>query len=189
VEVGGGRGVAGQGVVQFGKGFQAGVRAVGFAEGDVTWTEVAFNNAFAPGEKDFDFAVNQISITTERARLVDFSSPYFDEVMGLVSRFMAMRDMFGMLGDLMGTGSGGGAGGLLGKLPGIKQAKQLAAVRKLGEPRRSLGVREHMRQDALDHAAVDGSARRTPVNPNAGNSSICTLRLGRALSARAASAP
>jgi signal recognition particle subunit SRP54 len=54
-----------------------------------------------------------------------------DEVMGLVSRFMAMRDMFGMLGDLMGTGSGGGAGGLLGKLPGIKQAKQLAAVRKL----------------------------------------------------------
>ena len=36
--------------------------------------------------------------------------------------------MFGMLGDLMGTGP---AGGLLGRLPGVKQAKQLAAVRRL----------------------------------------------------------
>jgi signal recognition particle subunit SRP54 len=49
-----------------------------------------------------------------------------DDVRGLVSRFLAMRDMFGMLGDLLGTG-----GGMLGRLPGIKQARQLGAMRKL----------------------------------------------------------
>ena len=52
-----------------------------------------------------------------------------EEVSGLVGRFMVMRDMFGMLGDLMG----GGGGGLLSKIPGMKQAKQLGAIRKLAK--------------------------------------------------------
>jgi signal recognition particle subunit SRP54 len=51
-----------------------------------------------------------------------------DEVIGLVGRFMMMRDMFGMLGDLMGGGSG-----LLSRLPGVKQARQLGAIRKLAK--------------------------------------------------------
>jgi signal recognition particle subunit SRP54 len=51
-----------------------------------------------------------------------------EDVQGLVSRFLAMRDMFGMLGDLMGTG-----GGFLGRLPGVKQARQLSAMRKLSK--------------------------------------------------------
>jgi len=50
-----------------------------------------------------------------------------DEVIGLVGRFMVMRDMFGMLGDLMG------GSGFLSKLPGFKQAKQLGAIRKLAK--------------------------------------------------------
>jgi len=49
-----------------------------------------------------------------------------EDVRALVGRFIAMRDMFGMLGDLMG-----GGGGLLSKIPGIKQMKQLGAMRKL----------------------------------------------------------
>jgi signal recognition particle subunit SRP54 len=57
-----------------------------------------------------------------------------DEVRGLVSRFLVMRDMFGMLGDLMGTGSGG----LLGRLPGVKQLKQLSAVRQLARDPQAL---------------------------------------------------
>ncbi len=56
-----------------------------------------------------------------------------DEVMGLVSRFMVMRDMFGMLGDLMG-----GGGGLLGKIPGMKQMKQMGAMRKLAKDPQAL---------------------------------------------------
>jgi polar amino acid transport system substrate-binding protein len=36
-----------------------------------------FNSSYAPGPKDFDFDVNQISITPKRAQAVDFSSPYY----------------------------------------------------------------------------------------------------------------
>ena len=37
-----------------------------------------FNSSYAPGEKDFDFDINQISITPERAKVVDFSEGYYD---------------------------------------------------------------------------------------------------------------
>jgi polar amino acid transport system substrate-binding protein len=65
-----------------GKGFES---AVGFAiadqlgydSADVEWTVVPFNSSFAPGPKDFDFDLNQISITPKRAEQVDFSSPYY----------------------------------------------------------------------------------------------------------------
>ena len=36
-----------------------------------------FNSSYAPGPKDFDFDINQISITPKRAEQVDFSSPYY----------------------------------------------------------------------------------------------------------------
>jgi polar amino acid transport system substrate-binding protein len=65
-----------------GKGFESAVayaiaEKLGFAREDVEWTVVPFNASFAPGPKDFDFDVNQISITPKRAKQVDFSSPYY----------------------------------------------------------------------------------------------------------------
>jgi signal recognition particle subunit SRP54 len=68
-----------------------------------------------------DFVLSRVT------RVARGSGRQADEVIGLVGRFMVMRDMFGMLGDLMG----GGAGGFLSKIPGLKQAKQLGAIRKL----------------------------------------------------------
>jgi signal recognition particle subunit SRP54 len=50
-----------------------------------------------------------------------------EEVVALVSRFMVMRQTFGMLGDLMGGGLGGGGGGLFGK------AKQAMALRRMAK--------------------------------------------------------
>jgi polar amino acid transport system substrate-binding protein len=66
-----------------GEGFESAVAyavadELGFAEDEVEWTTVPFNNAFAPGEKDFDFDINQVSITDERAQAVDFSDGYYD---------------------------------------------------------------------------------------------------------------
>jgi polar amino acid transport system substrate-binding protein len=43
----------------------------------VEWVVVPFNNSYAPGEKNFDFDINQISITTERDEAVDFSDGYY----------------------------------------------------------------------------------------------------------------
>jgi polar amino acid transport system substrate-binding protein len=51
---------------------------LGYQKDDVVWQTVAFNNAFAPGEKKFDFDLNQISISDQRKKAVDFSSGYYD---------------------------------------------------------------------------------------------------------------
>jgi polar amino acid transport system substrate-binding protein len=66
-----------------GEGFESAVayavaEQLGYARADVAWTEVRFNSAIAPGPKDFDFDINQFSITEERRTAVDFSSPYYD---------------------------------------------------------------------------------------------------------------
>ena len=65
-----------------GKGFESAVgyaiaKQLGFQPGDVKWTVVPFNSSYAPGPKDFDFDLNQISITPKRAEQVDFSSTYY----------------------------------------------------------------------------------------------------------------
>lgn len=51
---------------------------LGFTDDEVTWVRVPFNAAIQPGPKEFDFDINQFSITEERREAVDFSSPYYD---------------------------------------------------------------------------------------------------------------
>lgn len=73
-----------------GKGFESAVAyaiadTLGFAEGDVKWVVEPFNSSYAPGPKDFDFDVNQISITPKRAEQVDFSSPYYTAKQAVVA--------------------------------------------------------------------------------------------------------
>jgi len=65
-----------------GKGFESAVayqvaERLGYPAANVVWTSVTFNNAIAPGPKAFDFDINQFSITPERRKAVDFSSPYY----------------------------------------------------------------------------------------------------------------
>jgi len=65
-----------------GKGFEAAVaynvaERLGYPAPNVTWTQVPFNNAIAPGPKTYDFDINQFSITPERKQAVDFSSAYY----------------------------------------------------------------------------------------------------------------
>jgi polar amino acid transport system substrate-binding protein len=72
-----------------GEGFESAVAyavadQLGFAKGEVTWVVVPFNNSFKPGPKDFDFDINQISVTDARDRAVDFSDSYYDVNQALV---------------------------------------------------------------------------------------------------------
>ena len=65
-----------------GQGFESAVayhvaERLGYPAAMVTWTQVPFNNAIAPGPKAYDFDINQFSITDERKQAVDFSSPYY----------------------------------------------------------------------------------------------------------------
>ncbi len=66
-----------------GKGFESAVtyavaKQLGYDKSDVVWQTVPFNKAFAPGVKTFDFDINQVSISAERKKAVDFSSGYYD---------------------------------------------------------------------------------------------------------------
>lgn len=58
---------------------------LGLAADQVTWIGIPFNKSFAPGAKDFDFAMQQISITEKRAQAVDFSAGYFDVNQALIA--------------------------------------------------------------------------------------------------------
>ena len=51
---------------------------LGFGEDAVEWVVVPFNTAIAPGAKNFDIDINQVSITEERRSAVDFSTGYYD---------------------------------------------------------------------------------------------------------------
>jgi len=66
-----------------GKGFESAVvyavaRQLGFQRSAVKWVYVPFARAYAPGKKPFDFDINQISYTPARAKVVTFSSSYFN---------------------------------------------------------------------------------------------------------------
>lgn len=65
-----------------GEGFEAAVAyavadELGFAPEDVEWVRTTFEQAIAPGPKDFDLNLQQFSVTGERKQAVDFSSPYY----------------------------------------------------------------------------------------------------------------
>ncbi|MDX6296353.1 MAG: polar amino acid transport system substrate-binding protein [Nocardioidaceae bacterium] len=65
-----------------GKGFESAVayavaQKMGFPKGKVTWTREPFNASYQPGPKNFDFDINQISISAKRAQAVTFSEGYY----------------------------------------------------------------------------------------------------------------
>ena len=58
---------------------------LGFAADDVVWVRTGFEEAIAPGPKDFDVNLQQFSITDERKESVDFSSPYYETTQVVVT--------------------------------------------------------------------------------------------------------
>jgi polar amino acid transport system substrate-binding protein len=66
-----------------GKGYESAVayalaKVLGFSHGQVAWTYVPFAKSYAPGPKNFDFDINQISFTKARAKVVSFSNSYYN---------------------------------------------------------------------------------------------------------------
>ncbi len=65
-----------------GEGFESAVvyalaDEMGFSAEDVQWVRTTFDEAISPVEKDYDFNIQQYSITEEREEVVDFSIPYY----------------------------------------------------------------------------------------------------------------
>lgn len=73
-----------------GEGFEAAVAyavaaKLGFAKEDVVWVRTSFESAIAPGPKSFDVNIQQYTITDERKKAVDFSSPYYEASQSVVA--------------------------------------------------------------------------------------------------------
>ena len=58
---------------------------LGFGDDSVEFIAVPFDNSFAPGEKEFDFYLAQVSYTPERAEQVDMSDGYYFSNQALVA--------------------------------------------------------------------------------------------------------
>jgi polar amino acid transport system substrate-binding protein len=74
-----------------GKGFESALsyavgERLGFTRDQITWGYTSFTASYAPGPKDFDFYISQVSITEERKRAVDFSDPYYTSPLVVVTK-------------------------------------------------------------------------------------------------------
>lgn len=108
---------------------------LGYGKSAVVWQSVPFNKAFAPGEKTFDFDINQVSISAERKKAVDFSSGYYDVRQAVIAlkdgkaaRATRIADLKGLkLGAQVGTTSLGYISDV------VKPSQQAAAYSKNDE--------------------------------------------------------
>lgn len=73
-----------------GEGFESAVayaigKQLGYPKSKIEWTVEPFDSSYAPGPKNFDFDVNEISITPTREKAVDFSVPYYSANQAVVA--------------------------------------------------------------------------------------------------------
>jgi polar amino acid transport system substrate-binding protein len=73
-----------------GQGFESAVvyaiaAKLGIAKSKVNWTVEPFDSSYIPGPKKFDFDINEISYTADRAKAVTFSTSYYDVNQSIVT--------------------------------------------------------------------------------------------------------
>jgi polar amino acid transport system substrate-binding protein len=98
-----------------GEGFEAAVAyavatQLGFSNDEVKWVRTTFDSAVTPGEKNFDFNLQQFSITEERKAAVDFSSPYYTAPQAIVSFKGSKIDGKSSIAELAGAKLGAAVG-------------------------------------------------------------------------------
>lgn len=117
-----------------GQGFESAVAhaiagEMGFDRTEVQWATVKFDTAFAPGTKKFDFDVNQVSITPDRAKAVAFSKGYYTVKQAIVAvngtKFADAKSLADLKGAKIGVQVG---------------TTSLAAVKDNIKPDQELGV-------------------------------------------------
>ncbi|WP_417584264.1 ABC transporter substrate-binding protein [Pelagibacterium sp.] len=58
---------------------------MGFAAEDVVWVRETFDQAIAPGAKNYDFGIQQISVTEDRSAIATFSDVYYQPQKAVVA--------------------------------------------------------------------------------------------------------
>ena len=73
-----------------GKGYESAVvyaiaNVLGVKKSNVVWVTEPFDASYTPGHKAFDFDINEISYTADRAKAVTFSNSYYDVQQSIVA--------------------------------------------------------------------------------------------------------
>jgi polar amino acid transport system substrate-binding protein len=98
-----------------GKGFESAVafavaKQLGYPADKVKWTHASFNAVISPAPKNFDFDINEVSITAKRAKVIDFSSGYYDVAQAVVtlksSKYAHVTTVAGLKGAKLGAQKG-----------------------------------------------------------------------------------
>lgn len=101
-----------QGDPNTGEGFESAVayavaEQIGFAKADVVWVVAPFNTVIAPGPKAFDFDINQVSFTPERAQSNDLTDGYYEfnqtVVVNKDGAFATVTSVAGLKGAKLGA--------------------------------------------------------------------------------------
>jgi polar amino acid transport system substrate-binding protein len=98
-----------------GKGYEAAVayavaKELGYSNDKVQWVRVPFNNVVAPGCRNFDFDINEFSITPERAKVIDFSTGYYDVTQAVITVAGSKIENAKSIADLKGAKLGAQVG-------------------------------------------------------------------------------
>ena len=88
-------------------------KELGFDAEHVSWAVASFDQIIAPGAKQWDVAINQVSISDERRKNIDFSSPYYTTAQAVVTvegskaaKAASLADLAGVkIGAMVGTTS------------------------------------------------------------------------------------
>lgn len=142
-----------------GKGFESAVayavaEELGFTEDQVKWLTVPFNTSYAPGEKKFDFDINQVSINEDRAEAVDFSQGYYQAAQAVIALEGTAGAKATSLDDLAGLRLGAQTG-----------TTSLTAIRDVIEPEKDPAVFEdtNAAKQALQNDQVDAILTDLPT--------------------------
>jgi polar amino acid transport system substrate-binding protein len=123
-----------------GKGYESALvydiaEKLGFAKEDVVWVRTGFDEALKPGEKDYDFNLQQFTITEEREKTFDFSSPYYDAPLAVIvdgeGKFADAKSVTELKDAVFGVPSGDMAGPYIEE--NIKPSKEVQVFNNLSD--------------------------------------------------------
>nr|WP_304046618.1 ABC transporter substrate-binding protein [Jatrophihabitans endophyticus] len=98
-----------------GKGYESAVayavaEQLGYTNSQVKWVVAPFDSVIAPTPKNYDFDINEVSITAKRAQQVDFSRGYYDVAQAVVAlksdKYSKATTVAGLQGAKLGAQQG-----------------------------------------------------------------------------------
>ena len=83
---------------------------LGFTPDQIEWVRTGFDEVIAPGDKDWDFNIQQYSITADRDEVVDFSDGYYQVEQAIIGRADGAAASATTMADLKGLRIGAAIG-------------------------------------------------------------------------------